>query len=125
MPALRRAILADVHDLKLDPKVPHTQVDKSGKLVISKQNKKEPEKLDKINQVIFASKDKTEDSSEVDKNVEEKHSVDSAPAEEKIEQNKKEDKVLELDQSKSQVNNLKSMSQEELASTKKKLKKKV
>lgn len=33
MPAPRRAILADVNDLKLDPKVKHVEVSKSGKLI--------------------------------------------------------------------------------------------
>ena len=33
MPAPRRAILANIHESKLDPKVAHVTLDKSGKLV--------------------------------------------------------------------------------------------
>lgn len=37
MPAPRRAILANIHERKLDPTSSHTQLDKTGKLVLKKQ----------------------------------------------------------------------------------------
>jgi hypothetical protein len=53
MPAPRRAILANIHERKLDPTTSHTQLDKTGKLVSSKEVvEHEPPNL------LFASKQK-------------------------------------------------------------------
>jgi hypothetical protein len=53
MPAPRRAILANIHERKLDPTSSHTQLDKTGKLVSSKEVvEHEPPNL------LFASKQK-------------------------------------------------------------------
>lgn len=53
MPAPRRAILANIHERKLDPASSHTQLDKTGKFVFSKEVvEPEPPKT------LFASKQK-------------------------------------------------------------------
>jgi len=49
MPAPRRAILANIHERKLDPTSSHTQLDKTGKLVFSKE-------VAAQQKVLFASK---------------------------------------------------------------------
>jgi hypothetical protein len=53
MPAPRRAILANIHERKLDPTSSHTQLDKTGKFLFSKEVvEHEPPKT------LFASKQK-------------------------------------------------------------------
>jgi len=51
MRGTRRAILRDIHESNLDPKLAHTQVDKSGKLVSANVDKKNDSKELKV---IFA-----------------------------------------------------------------------
>jgi len=53
MPAPRRAILANIHERKLDPTTSHTQLDKTGKLVSSKEVVEH-----ELPKVVFASKQK-------------------------------------------------------------------
>ena len=53
MPAPRRAILANIHERKLDPTSSHTQLDKTGKLVSSKEVVEH-----ELPKVVFASKQK-------------------------------------------------------------------
>jgi hypothetical protein len=53
MPAPRRAILANIHERKLDPTTSHTQLDKTGKLVSSKEVVEH-----ELPKIVFASKQK-------------------------------------------------------------------
>lgn len=72
MRGTRRAILRDIHESNLDPKVAHTQVNKLGKLVHAGVDKKDDSK--ELNNVVFAKSNvaKSDDVIEPKKEKEEK-----------------------------------------------------
>ena len=59
MPAPRRAILANIHEQKLDPKKSYSKLDKSGKLV-EESSFTDNKKVKEDKPIVFASLDKVE-----------------------------------------------------------------
>jgi len=122
MPAPRRAILADINDFNLDPKVSYTKVSKLGNLVLEEQKEKVA-----MTQHVFAStknQKNVEDKKEIKKKLNQiKHEVEEQKNEPEVKSSflELEEKVEKKDQV---VFNLQSeQKQENLEKTFKKKKK--